>query len=137
MSLDPFYEHPDHPEGTVFDKYDPTFGPIMAALQAGEFDEAARLTAELAELTAPNTHGMVIPGHPRWEEFCDRLNGPEGCDFKKDPDVTWRCGGGNDKSYATTILTSMGLSLAEIAGSLAYYHDRGGHCDCEILFNVA
>lgn len=22
--------------------------------------------------------------HPRWEEFCTRLDGPEGCDFKED-----------------------------------------------------
>lgn len=42
-----FYEPPDVFEG-VFDPYDETFGPIMAALQAGEFETAARLTNKLA-----------------------------------------------------------------------------------------
>src|SRR4051812_4275135 len=45
------YEPPDTLAGTVFDPADETFGPIMAALQAGEFETAATLTARLANTT--------------------------------------------------------------------------------------
>lgn len=42
------YERPDDPVGTVFDPASPTFGPIMAAIQAGEFERAASLLAAVA-----------------------------------------------------------------------------------------
>lgn len=45
---DPFYERPDDVAGTVFDPHSPTFGPILAAFQDGEFEEAARLAQQLA-----------------------------------------------------------------------------------------
>jgi len=38
---EPFYDLPDDRADTVFDPYDETFGPIMAAIQAGDFEEAA------------------------------------------------------------------------------------------------
>lgn len=80
--------------------------------------------------------------HPRWNEFLDRLEGPEGCDFKeKTPgdanSITWKCNGGKDKTFATRILKDMDLSETEIQDSLDYFDAHGGHCDCEILFNVA
>ena len=76
--------------------------------------------------------------HPRWGEFCERLGGPEGCDFKKDKkgEIHWKCAGGRDKSLATKILRKMGLTLREVAESFAYFEEHGGYCDCEILFNV-
>lgn len=78
--------------------------------------------------------------HPRWEEFLKRLEGPEGCNFQeKEPgnplSITWLCAGGNNKDFATKILTDMGG--IDIDKSLAFFHANGGHCDCEILFNVA
>ena len=75
--------------------------------------------------------------HPRWEEFLQRLEGPEGCDFREDElgNVTWRCVGGNNKDFAIKILKDMGG--IDIEKSLAFFDDNGGHCDCEILFNVA
>lgn len=77
----------------------------------------------------------VIPGHPRWREFSERLVGPEGCDFREGDDgPTWKCGGGTDKSKATAILREMGG--ADVDASLAHYEDHGGYCDCEIIFNV-
>ncbi len=45
----PHYHAPDDPAETVFDPYDDTFGPIMAAIQAGDFERAARLLTALAE----------------------------------------------------------------------------------------
>lgn len=85
----------------------------------------------------------MTPDNPRWEEFVRRLEGPEGCDFQCDtgpdgkPDldtVRWSCGGGYDKSKAEAILRDMGG--IDVEGSLAYFEERGGHCDCEILFNI-
>lgn len=42
------YDPPAELADTVFDPTSDTFGPIMAALQAGEFETAAALTASLA-----------------------------------------------------------------------------------------
>ena len=83
--------------------------------------------------------------HERWNEFCKRLEGPEGCDFKYEPEMKWKCGGGTDKSKARKILQEMNREgyysdmqweYIDIAGSLEYFSANGGHCDCEILFNV-
>lgn len=79
--------------------------------------------------------------HPKWEEFIERLEGPEGCDFKEIGegtgfDLQWTCGGGQDKSHAQKILTDMGFTWEEIEESCAYFDNHGGYCDCEILFNV-
>jgi len=78
---------------------------------------------------------VMTPQHPRWKEFCNRLAGPEGCDFKKNPDgkATWTCAGGNDRTFAVKILKTMNM---DVKNSLAYFSEHGGHCDCEILFNV-
>ena len=86
--------------------------------------------------------------HPRWQEFLDRLEGPDGCDFQElqagqlRPEgyslfekMIWRCKGGHDKTYATVLLSEMGD--IDIPASLAFFDAAGGHCDCEILFNVA
>ena len=78
--------------------------------------------------------------HPDWDEFCGRLEGPEGCNFQEDEagKITWDCAGGTDQTYAEKILKAMNENGGEIdvEGSLAYYRENGGHCDCEILFNV-
>jgi hypothetical protein len=78
---------------------------------------------------------VMTPEHPRWEEFCERLAGPEGCHFRRKPDgrATWKCAGGTDKTLATKILKTMGM---DVAASLACFEAHGGYCDCEILFNV-
>lgn len=45
------YTLPEDVAGTVFDPRDETFGPIMAALQAGDFEQANRLMAGLVDPT--------------------------------------------------------------------------------------
>jgi hypothetical protein len=75
----------------------------------------------------------ILPGHPRWMEFLQRLCGPEGCNFTE---TRWTCFGGDDKRFSRGILAEMGLSSPAIAISLAYFEDHGGHCDCEVVFNV-
>jgi hypothetical protein len=77
---------------------------------------------------------ILIPEHPRWEEFTSRLGGPEGCNFRDVGDDTeWECDNTERRPLATAILESMGGF--DISRTLAYFTDHGG-CDCEILFNV-
>ena len=78
---------------------------------------------------------VMTPQHERWDEFMDRLSGPEGCDFRmgENEKPTWNCSGEEDKPYARAILESIGMDVAE---SLAYFESQGGYCDCEIVFNV-
>src|SRR5262245_31210813 len=80
----------------------------------------------------------MCPEHPEWREFCNRLGGPEGCDFQKDDDgeITWKCSGGTDKSRAARILQAMGFPPKAVEQSCKYFEQHGGYCDCEILFNV-
>jgi Protein of unknown function (DUF2695) len=77
----------------------------------------------------------------RWDEYFDRLQGPEGCDFELPQsdreDITWTCRGGNDKSKSQAILATMGLSEQEIEAVHRIVNAFGGHCDCEIIFNAA
>ena len=82
---------------------------------------------------------IMMPEHERWEEFTKLLEGPEGCDFQKDEhdDITWVCGGDRDQSKSKAILTSMGFTPVQVEASLNYFTDHGGHCDCEVLFNVS
>src|SRR4051812_26215878 len=97
----------------------------------------------LRKATALLVDNAMRPGAPRWVEFFDRLQGPEGCDFKEEPvedgepKIAWRCGGGYDRTYARAILEAMGYDEAYIERSFAFFDEHGGHCDCEILFNVA
>ena len=49
---EPYYDwEPGFVAGTVFDPYDDTFGPIMAAIQAGDFEKAAVLLMPIVYLT--------------------------------------------------------------------------------------
>ena len=76
------------------------------------------------------------PGHLRWEEFERRLEGPEGCNFRKDEngEIIWDCDDWtHEKPKTRAILSAMGM---DVEGSLAYFDEEGGHCDCEVLFNV-
>ena len=80
---------------------------------------------------------LMTPHHPRWAEFVERLEGPEGLDFTLGPktgQMRSRCSGQTDRPYAQRILTAMGG--VDIEGSLAFFEDHGGYCDCEILLNV-
>ena len=79
---------------------------------------------------------ILTPKHTRWTEFAERLEGPEGCDFQEDTNgkITWQCNGGFDLSKSEKILKHMGG--IDIPKTLTYFTEHGGHCDCEVLFNV-
>lgn len=75
----------------------------------------------------------MMPDHPRWKEFVDRMSGPEGVNFTQtDPDpktATWTCHG--DLRFARAILPTMdGVDLEASIAFFDYY------CDCEILLNL-
>jgi hypothetical protein len=74
--------------------------------------------------------------HELWNDFLNRLQGPEGCNFiEKGGDTAWECKGGMNKDFATAILKT--IPNIDIEGSLSFFEENGGHCDCEILFNVS
>jgi hypothetical protein len=82
----------------------------------------------------------MTPEHPRWDEFYKRLEGPEGCNFVKleDGQTAWHCAGAGPNRYvlASAVLWEMGFTMADIRASFAFFAAHGGHCDCEILFNL-
>ena len=76
-------------------------------------------------------------GHPRWQEFLDRLE--QRLQFREHPDqpgnYQWQCGKGEDRfAYTREVLTAMGFqpkaSLANIR------RQRHVCCDCEIVINL-
>ena len=82
---------------------------------------------------------ILTPKHSRWDEFAERLEGPEGCNFTEDSagKARWKCGGGRDQSLARAILHDMNTGDIDVKGTLTYCTEHGGYCDCEIIFNVA
>ena len=80
----------------------------------------------------------MTPTNPRWEEFISLLTGPQGCNFRyANGRNQWDCKGGHNKEHSIRILQEMGLSQGVIVNSLTYFTANGGHCDCEVVFNVA
>ena len=82
---------------------------------------------------------VMWPGNPRWREFTERLDGPEGCDFRQldpgDPmSITCNCMGDDIPRLAIGILHKMGG--VDIPRSIGFFRQYGGYCDCEILYNV-
>ena len=78
---------------------------------------------------------ILTPASPRWSLFV-RLLGDTITDGL--PKGTWRCGndgsGGSEHRYAEAVMAELGG--IDIAGTLAFFRQDGGYCDCEILFNV-
>jgi len=63
-----------------------------------------------------------------WREFERRLtdfaNAGVPCDSNE------RC------TLSRKILADMGLSESAISECVAFFHEHGGYCDCEVAFNV-
>jgi hypothetical protein len=83
------------------------------------------------------TSELMTPANSRWSEFVGRLNDALCID-----DGHWRCDGDRVQAvepvfvhrYAKHVMAEMGQ--IDIEGSLAFFREHGGYCDCEILFNV-
>lgn len=79
---------------------------------------------------------VMTPWNPRWPEFFDEL---VGSDWDKREAV--RCKGVlmladgtfNKESLAIKILEDMNMDLK---ASVAFWVSHGGHCDCEVIYNV-
>ena len=78
---------------------------------------------------------VMTPLHKRWDEFRDLLTGVDGCDFKKNKkgEHAWMCK--HDHSLTCRVLKKH-FPKIDIEKTLAIFNRCGGHCDCEILFNV-
>ena len=79
----------------------------------------------------PLLSDLILPQHPRWKEFVERLAGAEGCDFGGHG---WMCFG--DLRFTRQILKQMRMRPAPIEVCVAYFKDHGGDCDCEVIFNI-
>lgn len=82
----------------------------------------------------------MSPDDPQWNEFIERLHGPEGCNFHYEVDndplsLRWDCN--RKHTLSKRILAKMGLTRKEIASSLEFFEQNSGFCSCEILLNVA
>lgn len=67
------------------------------------------------------------------ENLLKFLEGPEGCNFREveDGGVRWSCDGTLHKTVSW--MQEYGV---DIAVELPHIVLRGGHCDCEVVFNV-
>ena len=68
---------------------------------------------------------VLTPDSQRWEEFCEELDAAI---------AEYGCAAGTNKDNAKAVMRKMGS--IDVEGSLAYFEDHGGYCDCEILMNV-
>jgi hypothetical protein len=67
----------------------------------------------------------MTPDSRRWKEFARQLDAAIG---------ERGCAAGTNKDNAISVMRDMGG--IDVEGSLEYFEDHGGFCDCEILLNV-
>jgi hypothetical protein len=78
---------------------------------------------------------ILTPKNLRWKNFIVLLDRAltEGL-----PEGKWRCGndgsGGSKHRYAEAVMAEFGE--IDIDGTLEFFRQHGGYCDCEVLFNV-
>ena len=82
----------------------------------------------------------MTPQHPRFDEFIERLYGPEGCNWQEGipgdiESTTWECNNEQNRPLSRKILAAMGATEVEIVASLAEFEEFGGYCDCEVVMN--
>ena len=79
---------------------------------------------------------FIVPGHVWWNEFVERLEGPEGCWVRTNDDGAFTCDCDGNLERSARILREMGCREAELSVTLEYFKRHGGYCDCEVLLNV-
>jgi hypothetical protein len=77
----------------------------------------------------------MTPSHPKWKVFFADLEGPRGCDFRKNDagKFTWKCDSTIKRSICRRLLKKHGAAVEE---SLKFFAEHDGYCDCEVVFNV-
>lgn len=79
--------------------------------------------------------GIMTPEHPSWGRFTRQLRRTLGCNLREqDDDVLFACDGSHERPKAMAILK--GFAGVDVEASLRFFEEHGGHCDCEILWNV-
>jgi hypothetical protein len=78
---------------------------------------------------------IMTPEHPQWSAFMDLLTGPEGCNFRIEENGPMFTCGGRKRPLARAILKKH-FPQVDIEGTIDFFESHGGHCDCEIAFNV-
>jgi hypothetical protein len=69
------------------------------------------------------------------DRLAARLNGADALDPRGgEEDFTWNCD--NELTHTRRILGDMGLTWEQIEAATEELEDLGGHCDCEVMFNV-
>jgi hypothetical protein len=76
---------------------------------------------------------VMTTEHPRWDELIGRLEALLLEGVEHDAEKLGNCDG--TLSKAKTILKPMGG--IDVDASLEYLRSKGGHCDCEIIYNIA
>jgi hypothetical protein len=74
---------------------------------------------------------IVTPSHRRWGEFAIRLQRALECDQEVDG---WGCK--DDLALSALVLATMDIGHDDVRATLDYFKSSGGHCDCEVMFNV-
>jgi Protein of unknown function (DUF2695) len=64
---------------------------------------------------------MITASHPKWSEFCQRL----------DDAIAEKCFG--DHEWTSRMLACMGESELEIEKTINYLKEVGAACDCRVL----
>jgi hypothetical protein len=85
---------------------------------------------------------IMNKNHPKWEEFLERLDGIEGCNFRYiDENLTekqglndrininWNCKHGNNKYYAKEIIRKY-YPECHIRLTMQFFESKGACCDC-------
>jgi hypothetical protein len=81
---------------------------------------------------------ILTPQSLRWNEFADALN--EALTEGLDEGLPGRCEGDHgqagDRAHGCAKHVMRRMQDVDIEGSLAFFQQHGGYCDCEILLNV-
>ena len=72
---------------------------------------------------------LMTSEHPDWRKFIDRLE-----EELSGPGDSLNCPHDESFPVARKVLEAMGNF--DIKESFSYFQENGGHCDCEIVFNV-
>jgi hypothetical protein len=85
-------------------------------IQVESADKLGSPTQEGERVDQPETVQFMCPDHPRWDDFLDILEGPDGCNFHlaepgNENSLTWACDVSAAFSKTRKVLAEMGLSL--------------------------
>ena len=80
---------------------------------------------------------IMTPDHPQWDEFVRQLGeSPQRrASHEHGNIVRWSCDG--TWGAPSTSCATWACDLAETQDSVDWFHRHGGHCDCEVMLNIA